>query len=58
MKANLAGSRFPSSDYGENAAWWWIMILSLNIQTIMKQLVLGKGWKKFYCPNNTGTPFA
>ncbi len=45
MKADLAGGRFPSSDYGENAAWWWIMILSLNIQTIMKQLVLGKGWK-------------
>ena len=42
---NLAGGRFPSSDFGENAAWWSIMILSLNIQTIMKQLVLGKGWK-------------
>ena len=45
MKTDLAGGRFPSSDFGENAAWWWIMILSLNIQTIIKQLVLGKGWK-------------
>ena len=45
MKEDLAGGRFPSSDFGENAAWWWIMILALNVQTIMKQFVLGKGWK-------------
>lgn len=46
MKENLAGGRFPSADFGENAAWWWIMILALNIQAIMKQFVLGKPWKK------------
>ena len=45
MKEDLAGGRFPSSDFGENAAWWWVMILALNVQTIMKQFVLGKGWK-------------
>jgi hypothetical protein len=45
MKDDLAGGRFPSADFGENAAWWWIMILALNIQTIMKQFVLGKAWK-------------
>ncbi len=45
MKTDLAGGRFPSSDYGINAAWWWIMILALNLQTIMKQLVLGGSWK-------------
>jgi hypothetical protein len=45
MKEDLAGGRFPSSDFGENAAWWWIMILALNVQTIMKQFVLGNGWK-------------
>ena len=45
MKEDLAGGRFPSADFGENAAWWWIMILALNIQTIMKQFVLGKAWK-------------
>jgi hypothetical protein len=46
MKEDLAGGRFPSADFGENAAWWWIMILALNIQTIMKQFVLGRGWKQ------------
>jgi len=46
MKKDLAGGRFPSADFGENAAWWWIMIVALNIQTIMKQFILGKGWKQ------------
>jgi hypothetical protein len=41
MKEDLAGGRFPSGDFGENTAWWWIMILALNIQSIMKQFVLG-----------------
>lgn len=45
MKEDLAGGRFPSKDFGENAAWWWIMILALNIQSIMKNLVLEKRWK-------------
>lgn len=44
MKEDSAG-RFPSSDFGENACRWWIMILTLNIQSIMKQLVFGKQWK-------------
>ena len=25
MKADLAGGKFTSGDFGENAAWWWIM---------------------------------
>lgn len=45
MKEDFAGGRFPSSKFGVNAAWWWIMILSLNIQSIMKQQVLGGTWK-------------
>ena len=36
----------PSWYFGCNAAWWWIMILSLNINSMMKRLVLGKGWSK------------
>lgn len=46
MKDDLAGGRFPSSDFGENACWWWIMILALNLHNIMKQFVLGGNWKK------------
>ncbi len=44
MKEDLAGGKLPSGKFGVNAAWWWIMILSLNLNQIMKQLVLGKNW--------------
>lgn len=46
MKEDFAGGKLPSSDFGENAAWWWMMILAINIQSIMKQMVLQKEWKK------------
>ena len=29
MKADLAGGKFPSGDFGENAAWWWILDIIL-----------------------------
>ena len=44
MKEDLAGGKFPSEDFGENAAWWWMMILALNLNQAMKRLVLGKKW--------------
>jgi hypothetical protein len=44
MKEDLAGGKLPSSDFGANAAWWWIMILALNLNTAMKQLVLQESW--------------
>lgn len=44
MKEDLAGGRFPSGDFGENAAWWWIMILAFNLNAAMKSLVLGGNW--------------
>jgi hypothetical protein len=44
MKQDLAGGKLPSGDFGENAAWWWIMMLSLNLNAAMKRLVLGKSW--------------
>ena len=44
MKEDLTGGRLPSSDFGENAAWWWIMVLSLNLNSAMKQLVLAESW--------------
>lgn len=44
MKDDLAGGKLPSDDFGVNAAWWWIMILSLNLNAAMKRLVLGKSW--------------
>ena len=44
MKEDLAGGKLPSGDFGVNAAWWWIVILALNLNSILKRLVLGKEW--------------
>jgi hypothetical protein len=30
MKGDFAGGKLPSGDFGENAAWWWIMILAMK----------------------------
>ena len=46
MKEDLAGGQLPSGDFGENAAWWWIMVLALNLNVALKQLVLGPGWEQ------------
>lgn len=45
MKDDLAGGRLPSWNFGANAAWWAIMILSFNLHSAMKRLVLGGDWK-------------
>jgi len=45
MKEDLAGGKLPSADFGENAAWWWIMILAFNLNAAMKQLALGESWR-------------
>lgn len=44
MKGDLAGGKLPSSDFGENAAWWGIMILAFNLNIAMKKLALGGPW--------------
>lgn len=44
MKTDFAGNKFPSGDFGENAAWWMIMVLSHNLNVLMKRLVLGGSW--------------
>jgi hypothetical protein len=44
MKEDLAGGRLPSERFGANAAWWWMMVLSLNLNEIMKRHVLGGTW--------------
>ena len=40
MKKDLAGGSLPSGDFGKNAAWWWIMIIALNLNQMMKKLAL------------------
>jgi hypothetical protein len=44
MKEDFTGGKLPSGKFGENAAWWWIMILALNLNQAMKRLVLGESW--------------
>ena len=44
MKEDLAGGKLPSGKFGENAAWWWIMVLAFNLNTAMKHLVLQGSW--------------
>ena len=44
MKDDLPGGKLPSEDFGENAAWWWIMILALNLNAMMKKLALKGSW--------------
>lgn len=44
MKSDLAGGQLPSARFGANAAWWAIMLLSLNLNEAMKRLVLGGRW--------------
>ena len=40
MKDDLAGGTLPSGSFGENAAWWSMMIIALNLNVIMKKLAL------------------
>jgi len=44
MKEDLAGGRLPSGKFGENAAWWSIMVLAHNLNTAMKNLILKDSW--------------
>ncbi len=44
MKGDLAGGQFPSAQFGANAAWWQIMILAFNLNSLMKRLALPESW--------------
>jgi len=44
MKEDLAGGHLPSGRFGANAAWWGIMVLAFNLNSLMKRLVLPHGW--------------
>jgi len=46
MKSDFAGGQLPSGKFGANAAWWALMILSMNVHAIMKRIVLGDKWAK------------
>ena len=35
----------PSGDFGENAAWWWMAILAMNLNNLLKRHVLQGDWE-------------
>jgi hypothetical protein len=43
-KADLAGGQLPSGDLGEHAAWWAIVLLAFNLNSLRKPLVLPESW--------------
>jgi len=45
MKHDLAGGHLPSARFGANAAWWEMMVLAFNLNSLLKQLALPEGWK-------------
>ncbi len=45
MKGDFAGGQLPSAKFGANAAWWALMILSMNLQRMLRGL-MGEGWGK------------
>jgi hypothetical protein len=44
MKEDPAGGHLPSAHFGADAAWWGIMVLAFNLNSLMKRLVLPKEW--------------
>ena len=45
-KNDLAGGQFPSNKFGANAAWWQIMVMAFNLNSLTKALVFPKKLKK------------
>jgi hypothetical protein len=45
MKHDLAGGQLPSAQFGANAAWWGIMVLAFNLNSLMKRLALPECWE-------------
>ncbi len=46
QKQDFCGGQFPSNKFGANAAWWQIMVMTLNLVTLMKKLVLPESLSK------------
>ena len=44
MKEDFAGGQLPSSKFGANAAWWSLVILSMNFASLLKRFVLGSAY--------------
>ena len=45
QKEDLAGGTLPSGSFGQNAAWWQMMVIALNLGVMMKRRVLKGEWE-------------
>ncbi len=46
QKNDFCGGQFPSNKFGANAAWWSIMVMTLNLVRLMKTLALPESLAK------------
>ncbi len=46
QKEDFCGGQFPSNKFGANAAWWQIMVMTLNLVALMKKCVLPESLSK------------
>jgi len=42
LTKDMASGRFPSGSFGENAAWWYLSIISLNLLKLFQRHILPK----------------
>jgi hypothetical protein len=45
QKEDLAGGTLPSGSFGENAAWWQMMVIAFNLSAVMRRRVLQGEWE-------------
>ncbi len=46
LTKDMASGRFPSGSFGENAAWWYLSIISLNLLKLFQRHTLPKELKQ------------
>ena len=46
LTSDMASGRFPSDSFGENAAWWHLSVISLNLLKIFQRQVLPEQEKR------------
>lgn len=45
LTMDMAGGRFPCGSFGENAAWWWMSVISLNLLKLFQRTALPAEYK-------------
>ena len=44
LKQDLAGGLMPSGKFGLNAAWWQLVVLSANLNAVLRHCAFGRDW--------------